>query len=493
MTDHDIDIDLRQELAGGALDEAPSGQTRARGPGARTARTRPARRASREASGSREGAVEATALDRYLSSLGAPRVLSREETYELARTLEKEREAFLTEIYAIPGTAVKLVDRWTARRRSGHVTALLSARYRDASGKDRGPEIDRALARLERLLAQRERLVDSVGRNADRQRTELEERIARASRAAGIAFEVMQEVYKELQALRGAPRSRATREARRRLGLHEPAHRARLERARRALERMDRVKQTFVVHNLRLVMKQAKRFRRMGVPYLDLVQDGNLGLIRAVEKFDYRLGYKFSTYAVWWIDQALVRAVQNASRTVRVPTHVYDLQVRMAGVRERLRTQLARAPSPQELAEAMGVTAEQVEWAARSMQTIVSTQATLPGTEEFSLEDALADEEAADPIQAIQESELGLRLGRRLAALDPREAEIIDARYGLSGGTPLTLQEIGDRVGLSRERIRQIEARALARLREGAEADGLEAALDRPSELPEAAPERQSG
>jgi RNA polymerase primary sigma factor len=462
MTDHDIDIDLRQELAGGALDEAPSGQTRARGPGARTARTRPARRASREASGSREGAVEATALDRYLSSLGAPRVLSREETYELARTLEKEREAFLTEIYAIPGTAVKLVDRWTARRRSGHVTALLSARYRDASGKDRGPEIDRALARLERLLAQRERLVDSVGRNADRQRTELEERIARASRAAGIAFEVMQEVYKELQALRGAPRSRATREARRRLGLHEPAHRARLERARRALERMDRVKQTFVVHNLRLVMKQAKRFRRMGVPYLDLVQDGNLGLIRAVEKFDYRLGYKFSTYAVWWIDQALVRAVQNA-------------------------------PSPQELAEAMGVTAEQVEWAARSMQTIVSTQATLPGTEEFSLEDALADEEAADPIQAIQESELGLRLGRRLAALDPREAEIIDARYGLSGGTPLTLQEIGDRVGLSRERIRQIEARALARLREGAEADGLEAALDRPSELPEAAPERQSG
>jgi RNA polymerase primary sigma factor len=467
MTDHDIDIDLRQELAGGALDEAPSGQTRARGPGARTARTRPARRASREASGSREGAVEATALDRYLSSLGAPRVLSREETYELARTLEKEREAFLTEIYAIPGTAVKLVDRWTARRRSGHVTALLSARYRDASGKDRGPEIDRALAR--------------------------EERIARASRAAGIAFEVMQEVYKELQALRGAPRSRATREARRRLGLHEPAHRARLERARRALERMDRVKQTFVVHNLRLVMKQAKRFRRMGVPYLDLVQDGNLGLIRAVEKFDYRLGYKFSTYAVWWIDQALVRAVQNASRTVRVPTHVYDLQVRMAGVRERLRTQLARAPSPQELAEAMGVTAEQVEWAARSMQTIVSTQATLPGTEEFSLEDALADEEAADPIQAIQESELGLRLGRRLAALDPREAEIIDARYGLSGGTPLTLQEIGDRVGLSRERIRQIEARALARLREGAEADGLEAALDRPSELPEAAPERQSG
>ena len=468
MTDYDIDMDRWHEPAEDDLAEALPGAACRRAPRAPVGRGRERVLAPREP----EPSTLLDTMDQYIRSLGAPRVLTKEETFELAREIEAARTDFLGEIYPTPGTAVKLEERWSERRRAGRVTGLLSAHHPDRSGKDWSPQIDRALGRLARLLARRERPVGDKGCAAAREREALDGQIARTTEAAQVSFAVLHDIYRELRALRAAPRTRATREARRRLGLDDLANRARLERAGRALARMDRFKQDFVVHNLRLVMKQAKRFRHMGVPYVDLVQEGNLGLIRAVEKFDYRLGYRFSTYAVWWIDQALVRAVQNTSRTVRVPSHVYDLAIRLRRVREQLRTKLARAPTHEELASALGVTAVEVEKATRALQPVSSTQATLRGTEEFTLEDALADEDAADPVEAIEYGELGLQLGRKLAVLPARERGIIDARFGLSGADPLTLQEIGDRMGLSRERVRQLESRALARLREEAPALG---------------------
>ncbi len=478
MTDYDIDIDSSRERVGGDLGGGLAAPLRRKARRVPAGRARAPAPASPPGRGGGEQALAADALEQYVRSLGAPPVLSRAQTYELARAIEAERQAFLDELYAIPGTAVKLVERWAERRRRGHVTALLSARYRDPNASDAGPEIDRALGRLARLVERREQLASSVRESASAERAALEGRIARAAKRAGVDPEIVHQIHRELCALRGAPRTRAAREQRRRLGLDDAAHRARLERAGDALERMDRVKQTFVLHNLRLVIKQSRRFRNMGVPFVDLIQEGNLGLIRAVEKFDYRRGHKFSTYAVWWIDQALVRVVQNASRTVRVPTHVYDLQVRLRRVREQLRTKLARAPTPEELAEAVGVTAGEVEWAGKAMQSIISTEATLPGTEEFKLEDVLADEDACDPVDEIGRSELRRRLGEKLASLDVRDRKILEARFGLTGEEPATLQVIGDRMGLSRERIRQLATRALARLRERAEADGLTACLD---------------
>jgi RNA polymerase sigma factor (sigma-70 family) len=436
-------------------------------PAGRSGRVRPAARRQRSDStpeGQRPEAPDA--LDQYVRSLRSPRVLSREETYELARQMERAREDFLRELYALPATATLLVERWNERCARGHVTAALSAHYRDGTGVDHSPKIDRAMRRLAKLL-------DATDDSAD-----LEARIARALERAEIAFEVALEVHKELREL-AAPGAES-RERRRALGLTGAAARARLARAEAALARLDAAKQTFVVHNLRLVIKHAKRYRNMGVSYLDLIQEGNLGLIRAVEKFDYRRGFMFSTYAVWWIEQALVRAIQNTARTVRVPSHVYEIQIRLGKVREELRKELGRPPRRSELAEALGVDPDELDRVSASMQPIVSTHSTLAGTDDLSLEDLLADDEAADPVEEVNETELHGVISRAVANLDPREREIVESRFGLHGESPLTLQQIGERMGLSRERVRQLETRALGRLREQVAPLGLGPSIDLP-------------
>lgn len=409
-------------------------------------------------------------LDQYVRSLRSPRVLSREETYDLARQMEAAKADFLDAVYALPAMASAFVDRWHERRARGHVTAALSARYRDGSGKDWSPQVDKNMKRLERIVAER-------GGPGGRAQPDVDARLSRSLRAADLAFELVFEIFKELSALaRDDPR----REERRALGLASAAARGRLNRAELAMERLDAAKQVFVVHNLRLVIKHAKRYRNMGVPYLDLIQEGNLGLIRAVEKFDYHRGFMFSTYAVWWIEQALVRAVQNTARTVRVPSHVYELQIRLGKVREELRKQLQRPPKREELAQALGVEPAELERIAASMQPIVSTHSVLSGTDDLTMEDLLADEDAPDPVEDVDRSEIQSVLVRELESLDPREREILERRFGLFGEAPLTLQQIGERLDLSRERVRQLEARALQRLRERVEPLGLGASIDLP-------------
>jgi len=464
MTHYDVDSDPARDRAVTEASDAcaPNPRSRQRSP---KAPRRPRAAVLKAGPRAELGPPAIDPVDQYLRSLGAPPVLSKEETTVLAKALERARYELLAEMYAIPGTALKIVERWTQRKRRGHVTAALSAHYRDGSGTDYSPGIDRVLGGLEDILERREVLLGRTSRAAVNEREVVETQLAKAVEAAEIDFEIILAIYREMLGLRGAVRTRAVREQRRRLGLSEPAHRRHLERAERALERLEATKQTFVFHNLRLVIKQAKRFRQMGVPYADLIQEGNLGLIRAVEKFDYTLGFRFSTYAVWWIEQALVRAVQNGSRTVRVPTHVYDLEVRARKVRERLRTKLGRAPQPAELAKEMNVSEAEVVRAHHSMQPIKSTHASLPGSEEFTLEDVLADPNCADPIEVIGQLDISLVLGQRMSQLEPRERMIVEAHFGLGDREPQTLQQIGDRLGLSRERIRQIESRALDQLR----------------------------
>jgi RNA polymerase sigma factor (sigma-70 family) len=454
-----------------------------------SAPARPAARPARQAASKapRAPSDSEDTLHQYIRSIAKIPVLSKEQTYELARAMEVQELAFRGAMLALPATARALVDRWHERRRAGHVTAALSANFRDGSGRDYGRQIDASLGKVEKLLAERDDLAASRSRRAAARIPAIDTQVAEVLGAAGIGLEVLLEIYRGFQELRSAGRAGTAARTRRRLGLGLPAARASLARADRALALLEETKQTFVTHNLKLVVKNAKRYRNMGVPYIDLIQEANLGLIRAVEKFDYRRGFKFSTYAVWWIEQALIRAIQNHSRTVRVPSHIYELQLRYRRVQTELRQRLGRLPRRDEMAAALEVEPQALDRIVSSMKPIVSTQATLPGTDEFTLEDSLADEDAADPVDGIDRFELAREMERLLDALEPRERKILEWRFGLDGEDPRTLAEIGQAIGLSRERVRQIESRALKRLSEEDQVQRLIASLDLP--MPDEAPE----
>ena len=459
MTDLDRDLQTRradepaEHSAGGEVSEAPRGARRAP-----PARVRRGRAAGDE--------LARSALDHYVRSIAQIRVLSREETYELSRSMEASVEAFRGAMLSIPGTGLEVLERWRGRRRAGLVSAALSDHYRDGSGQDWGRVIDRTLAKLEPLIEERERLAGDQGTQAAPRRATLDAEIAGQLEAADIALSLLFEVAQSFRALLDAGRERASITARRRRGLTEPASRAALARAEEARDELEAVKRTFATHNLRLVVNQSKRYRNMGVPYLDLIQEGNLGLLRAVEKFDHRRGFKFSTYAVWWIEQALVRAIQNASRTVRVPSHVYELQLRSRRLTTELRQRLGRAPTRDEMAEALEVEPEVVDRVHASSLPIASTDAPIPGTDDLILEDVIADESVFDPVDGLDRDELRQVLESAVSTLDPREREILRARFAREDADIPTLEEIGQRMGISRERVRQLERRALTRLRD---------------------------
>lgn len=415
---------------------------------------------------------QADALVSYIRSISNTPILSREQQFALAGALEAHREAFLAEALAVPATAAVLVARWRERKRGGYVTATLSAHHLDGSQRDLSGEVDRALGAVERLL-QRRRASRGQDGAAAAERGDL--RIATAVRRAELAFEVIVEAWREARAsFSPAPNGRARGRA---------AERARARAADAALAAYDETKQEFVRHNLKLVVKFAKQYRGMGVPFLDLIQEGNLGLIRAVEKFDHHRGHKFSTYAAWWIHQAMIRAVQKHSRTVRAPSHVYDLQLKYKRAEAKLRTRLGREPGRAEIAEELGITPLEMDRLVSTMTPIVSTQAPLAGTDSLTVEDALTDDETPDPGADLDRVAIETSMHAVLEDLEPRERTVIECRFGLGGESPQTLQTIGQRLGLSRERVRQIETRALERMRRGGKADHLASALDSYAEV----------
>ena len=369
-------------------------------------------------------------------------VLSREAQGALFRRLRVERDAFESASLEAPEIARALLQRWQRLREAARSTGVLSVHHAEGSERDLSAQVDEALGRAAQLFAR--------GGRAGVHPTAARRRIARVLRGAELAVEGIVQAFRESAA--GSPERAA---------------------AAASLADHDETRDTLVRHDLRLVIRFARPFRPVPVSFADLVQEGCIDLMRAVEKLEPERGSSFSTYAAWWIHQALIRAVQKESRTVRIPSNVYQAQIRYRRAEEALRAATPGEPTRGDLAERLGSAPDEVDRIAASAARIISADALLAGSDDLGIEWILADEAFVDPAAIHDQRVLTSSLPAMLATLGERERALLVARFGLDGREGATLSEVGARFGLSRERVRQIEARALARMRVGPVARSL--------------------
>ncbi len=441
--------------------------------------------------------ITSNSIMAYLSRIGDAPLLSREQEKSLARAIEDgEKESFLWMV-RIPFCLNHLIE-FPRKLTSGEVSLLDVSLLDESSHEDWTPSLSKELEDFASRIAG----IAATGRENQIYdeyvlSLELYQAYHEFKFGAGIVRLVLRSLQQELEKLSrsaggfstpddadatafgsldvdtrvisGAASARASGMV---LGVRGDALREAVTGLTRAQGRVDRAKSRMIRSNLRLVVSIAKKYMNRGIPLLDLVQEGNIGLMKAVSRFEWRLGHKFSTYATWWIRQSISRTLAEHGKTIRVPVHLVECVNRVRRARAVLRVQNGTEPTMDEIAAATGYTAEQVFRAEKTILSAVSLESPI-GDDDNKLMDIVEDANARQPFEDTCEENMSLCIRRLLAGLSPKEEAVIRMRFGIGVKREHTLEEVGEAVGLTRERVRQIEVKALQKLRDPAYARDL--------------------